>query len=241
MTRLKRPLDIAGAIVGLILGAPLIAVAMLLVWAQDRGPPLYAAPRIGRGGHPFSMVKLRTMVLHADRIGGTSTAGDDRRITPLGHALRRFKLDELPQLWNVLVGDMSLVGPRPQAPRDVDAYDLAERRLLTARPGVTDFSSIVFADESEILRGHADPDTAYDRIIRPWKSRLGLFYIDHASLAVDLSIIAATLAALVSRPAALGRVQRMLAALGAPADLVAIAARREATTQGLDPTAEGRR
>ena len=117
------------------------------------------------------------MIVKADQTGVDSTAGDDKRITPIGRLVRKLKLDELSQLWNVLKGDMSLVGPRPNVPREVALYTSDENKLLEIRPGITDLSSIIFADEGDILHGAEDPDLRYHQIIRPWKSRLGLLYV----------------------------------------------------------------
>ncbi len=187
---------------------------MLLIWSYDRRSPIYWAPRVGRGGRDFRMAKLRTMTVDADRIGGASTSRSDGRVTPPGRLLRRWKIDELPQVWNVLLGQMSLVGPRPNLRRGgVDRYTREEMRLLDARPGITDLASIVFADEADILDGAPDPDALYDRVIRPWKNRLGLLYLDRRTLGIDLRILALTGLAILSRPAALRCVDRILADL----------------------------
>jgi lipopolysaccharide/colanic/teichoic acid biosynthesis glycosyltransferase len=223
----KRLLDIFLALAGLLAVAPLLLPVLLLVWMQDWHSPFYIANRVGLARRPFRMVKLRSMVVNADRAGVDSTAGDDARITPLGHFIRNYKLDELTQLWNVMVGDMSLVGPRPNVLREVDLYTAMECRLLDVRPGITDFASIVFADEGEILRDRADPDIAYNQLIRPWKSRLGLFYVDHSSLGLDLRLIGLTMLALVSRRQALDKLSALLTKLGADAELCRVAARRE--------------
>jgi lipopolysaccharide/colanic/teichoic acid biosynthesis glycosyltransferase len=171
------------------------------------------------------MVKLRSMRIGADRSGVDSTAAGDSRITPVGRFVRRYKLDELTQLWNVLVGDMSLVGPRPNVERETRLYTGEEQRLLSVRPGITDYASIVFSDEADILEGHGDPDLAYNQLIRPWKSRLGLFYVERRTLALDLELIALTAVAMLSRATALRGVERSLAARGAPDSLLAVAAR----------------
>jgi lipopolysaccharide/colanic/teichoic acid biosynthesis glycosyltransferase len=223
----KRALDIALAAAGLLAALPVIGPVALLVWLQDRRSPFYIAPRTGRGGVAFRMVKLRSMVIGADRARIDSTATHDPRITPVGRFIRATKLDEISQMWNVLRGEMSLVGPRPNVARETERYTEAERRLLTVPPGITDFASIVFADEGRILEGCADPDLGYNRLIRPWKSRLGLLYIDHASMAIDLAVIALTALALVSRRAALVLLTRLLRRLGADATLCAVAARRD--------------
>lgn len=235
---MKRLLDIFLALAGLLALAPLLLPLMLLVWMQDGHSPFYIARRVGLGRRPFRMVKLRSMVAHADRSGVDSTAGNDVRITRLGHFIRRYKFDELTQLWNVCVGDMSLVGPRPNVQREVDLYTEMECRLLDVRPGITDFASIVFADEGEILRDQEDPDLVYNQLIRPWKSRLGLFYVEQRDLGLDLRLIGLTVLALFSRRQALDRVEALLIALGADADLCRAAARREPLRACPPPGAE---
>jgi lipopolysaccharide/colanic/teichoic acid biosynthesis glycosyltransferase len=188
----KRAFDVLAASLGLLLTLPLQLVIAALVKAEDGGPVLYRGERVGRDGTTFLMLKFRTMVLDAERRGASSTADDDPRITRTGRALRRFKLDELPQLWNVLAGEMSFVGPRPQVRWAVDLYTDAERALLDVRPGITDYASIRFRNEGEILRGSADPDRDYLEKIAPEKIRLGLLYVRTHSLLVDLRILLAT-------------------------------------------------
>jgi lipopolysaccharide/colanic/teichoic acid biosynthesis glycosyltransferase len=139
------------------------------------------------------------MFAGADKIGASSTADDDPRMTVLGSWMRRFKVDEVPQLWNVLLGDMSLVGPRPQVPWAVERYTGAERILLTVRPGITDPASLRFANEGEILRGHPDPDRAYFELIHPEKMRLSIHYVKNRSLLGDFKILLATVAAALGR------------------------------------------
>ena len=234
---MKRLVDILGALTGLVLASPVLLTVMLLVWLQDFRSPLYTPLRAGQGGRTFRMIKLRSMVMNADRKGGSSTAANDPRITPVGRFIRRCKLDELTQLWNVLVGDMSLVGPRPNLKEETDLYTSEERKLLSVRPGITDFSSIVFSDEGEILRGKPDPDLAYNQLIRPWKSRLGIFYVEKRSFAVDVKLIAFTLVALASRRHALDLVQRLLIRLGADKRLVRVASRSEELTPYPPPGA----
>ncbi|GAB2456428.1 sugar transferase [Nocardioides hungaricus] len=191
----KRVLDLALTVPVAIVLSPVAALISLLVKRSDGGPVLYRATRVGRDGEPFTMFKFRTMVVDAESSGPSSTANDDPRITRVGAALRRTKLDELPQLLNVLRGDMSLVGPRPQVDWDVARYTDEERRLLTVRPGITDWASIQFSDEGSILEGEGDPDDAYDRLIRPGKIRLGLQYIESVSFRTDVAILIATLRA----------------------------------------------
>lgn len=193
----KRPFDLVVASIGLLLLSPLLlGVAAAIRW-RSPGPVLYRGVRVGRAGQPFRILKFRTMVVDADRIGGASAADDDPRITRVGAFLRRHKLDELPQLVNVLVGDMSLVGPRPQVPSDVARYTPEERTLLSVRPGMTDYASLRFRNEGQILQGHPDPDEAYDRLIRPQKIQLGLEYVRTRSFLVDLRILIQTAMAVV--------------------------------------------
>jgi lipopolysaccharide/colanic/teichoic acid biosynthesis glycosyltransferase len=224
---MKRVFDIGLSAIGLILASPVLLPVMFLVWNEDKHSPFYIAPRVGRGEQPFRMVKLRSMVINADKSGIDSTSAGDRRITPVGHFIRRYKLDEVTQLWNVLKGDMSLVGPRPNVERETRMYTNAEKALLSVRPGITDYASIVFSDEGEILRDQADPDIAYNQLIRPWKGHLGLFYVANRSLWLDLKLVLLTAVAIASRRRALAAVVGDLKKRGAPADLIRIAAREE--------------
>lgn len=222
----KRLFDIVVSFFGLLFLSPFLVVSMLLIWLQDYCSPFYIAPRARARGHTFSMVKLRSMVKNADKLGGASTAANDRRITWVGKLIRKTKFDEVPQLWNVLVGDMSLVGPRPQVMRDVALYTEEEFNLFVARPGITDFASIVFSDEGDILRGSENPDLKYNQVIRPWKSRLGILYTQKQSVWVDVQLILLTLLTIVSRERALGGVQRLLQKLNADEQLIVIAGRK---------------
>jgi lipopolysaccharide/colanic/teichoic acid biosynthesis glycosyltransferase len=231
----KRSIDVVGAGIGLLLTAPILLLCGLMVWRQDGHVPVYMAERVGRGGQLFRMVKLRSMRVGADRSGVTATSVEDPRITPLGHFLRRYKLDELPQLWNVLKGEMSLVGPRPQVLRDVQAYTREERRLLSVSPGITDLASIVFADEGDVLRDHDDPQAACDLLVRPWKSRLGLLYVEKRSLMLDLQIVWLTALQFLSRRAALVGVASVIRRHGAPPDLCRVVLREEPLRPHLPP------
>lgn len=223
---LIRIVDFCLAALGLmVFGLPLL-VLMLLVYLQDRHSPFYLGVRAARGGGSFQMIKLRSMVIRADKMGASSTAADDQRITRLGHFIRRLKLDELPQLINVLKGEMSFVGPRPQVLPAVETYTMAERVLLTVRPGITDMASIVFADEGEILKGSKNPDADYDRLIRPWKSELALLYVKNQSLGLYIRIIILTALTIVKREVALLEVSRLASKLKAPPVLVEVASRK---------------
>jgi lipopolysaccharide/colanic/teichoic acid biosynthesis glycosyltransferase len=194
---LKRTFDLVLALCALALLGPLLLVIAVLIKVDDGGPVLYRGVRIGRAGVPFRICKFRTMVANADRLGGPSTPDDDPRITMPGRWLRRSKLDELPQLLNVVSGTMSFVGPRPEVPQEVSLYTDEERALLRVRPGITDWASIRFRDEGAILRGATDPHETYRRVIRPEKMRLALEYVRTASLATDVRILLATLRAVV--------------------------------------------
>lgn len=216
----KRLFDIALSLFVLLAGSPVLLATMLAVWAHDGHLPIYWSTRVGRGGRDFRMAKLRSMTVGSELKGAASTARSDPRITSIGRVLRRWKLDELPQFWNVLRGDMSIVGPRPNTRRGgVDLYTAEEMRLLNVRPGITDLSSILFSDEADILEGAADPDLMYDLLIRPWKSRLGLLYVARRSFMMDLRIVWLTAVAVIAKPLALRGVDSVLARWGASEDL----------------------
>lgn len=193
---LKRIFDLIIALFGLVLLSPLLVAIAAWVKFSSHGPILYGGARVGKDGVSFRMLKFRTMVINADKMGGSSTSADDARLTSAGRVLRRFKLDELPQVINVLVGEMSFVGPRPQVEWAVKLYTPEERRLLSVRPGITDFASLQFRNEGEILRGSSDPDRDYLEKIAPHKIRLGLYYVGHYSFFVDAKILAATVLSL---------------------------------------------
>lgn len=232
---MKRTFDLILAAVAFVLLLPVTVVISAAIWSPDRKSPFYVATRVGRKGIPFRMIKFRSMVVNADRLGGASTAGDDRRITALGAFIRRYKIDELPQLWNIIAGEMSFVGPRPNVPSDVALYSEVERGLLAGRPGITDLSSIVFSDEAEILRGSNDPDLTYNLVIRPWKSRLGLHYLRTRTVLMDIRILCLTALAIAARSRALAGVQRILLETAAEPSLVRIAARTEPLVEAMPP------
>lgn len=232
---MKRTVDIVMAATALVICAPLLLIVGALIWLQDLRSPLYPGHRVGQGGRVFRMAKLRTMVVNADALGVVSTAMDDGRLTPFGRIVRRWKIDELPQLWNVLIGDMSFVGPRPNVPKEVALYSEQERRLLSIRPGLTDYASIVFSDLATILQGSTDANGDYKRLVRPWKSRLGLHYVASRSFAVDVALVALTLASLVSRQAGLRGVRWLLHRTGASADIIRVAARLEPLVPATPP------
>ncbi len=237
---MKRALDFIVALAGLVVLSPVLLILAIAIYLQDYHSPFYIANRVGRGEKTFRMVKFRSMVVRADTSGVDSTAGDDPRITSLGRFIRGFKLDEIPQLWNVLKGEMSLVGPRPNVERETELYTFDEKRLLSVRPGITDLASIVFADEGEILAGSSDPDLRYNQVIRPWKSRLGLLYVDAGtSVPRDVKVIWLTILGAADREAALVKVRHLAASLGAGGDLLEVMRRKAPLPAAAPPGAGG--
>ena len=190
---LKRALDIGLAGLGLLVLAPLLAAVALLIRLESRGPVFFRQTRVGRHGKPFRIFKFRTMA-HAPQGGGPQlTVAGDERITRVGAVLRRTKLDELPQLIDVLRGTMSLVGPRPEVPRYVEHYPPGDReRVLSVRPGITDFASLRYRDENTLLARASDPEREYLDVILPSKLRYALDYVDHGSVAGDLRVLGLT-------------------------------------------------
>jgi lipopolysaccharide/colanic/teichoic acid biosynthesis glycosyltransferase len=186
---LKRSLDLIVASLALVLLSPLFLFIALAIKRDSKGPVFYRGLRAAAGGRSFAMLKFRTMAVGADKIGGPSTADGDPRITRIGRYLRKYKLDELPQLLNVVKGDMSLVGPRPEVPQYVAMFTQEERQILTVRPGLTDLATLWNPDEGGALAGTDDPERAYLEMIRPRKIRLQLEYVRCRNLATDLWII----------------------------------------------------
>lgn len=197
----KRAVDVVLASLGLLVVSPALLILAIAIRLQSPGPALYRGKRVGRFGRPFEMLKLRTMVQDAERLGGSETASDDPRITRLGAVLRHYKLDELPQLVNVLRGEMSLVGPRPELSEDVALFTAREQQLLlSVQPGLTNWAAVKYPHEDEILRGCADPRLTYRQHILPDKIRLGIEYVQRRSLLVDFQILFGTAKALLFPP-----------------------------------------
>jgi lipopolysaccharide/colanic/teichoic acid biosynthesis glycosyltransferase len=194
---LKRVFDLAVSLVVVALTSPVFLAIAIWIKLDSSGPVLYAGPRVGKDGALFKMYKFRTMVTNADKIGGSSTPDDDPRITRVGRFLRAYKLDELPQFLNVIKGDMSLVGPRPQVQWAVELYTPEESRVLTVRPGITDYASMHFPNEGEILKGSKDPDRDYMEKIHPKKMMLSLKYVRDRSFLVDLNVLVKTVLAIL--------------------------------------------
>ncbi len=196
----KRAFDLAAAIVALLLLAPPLLLIALLIKLDSPGPVFFRQERVGRYGQPFRIHKFRTMVADATQRGPALTVGADARITRCGGWLRRTRIDELPQLIDVLLGHMSLVGPRPEVARYVQHYPPALReRALAVRPGITDPSSLEFLDEAELLAAAADPEREYIELILPRKLQAAADYAASASLWTDLQVIARTLRVLFGR------------------------------------------
>jgi lipopolysaccharide/colanic/teichoic acid biosynthesis glycosyltransferase len=189
----KRLFDFLLALSGLFILAPLLLLLAVVIRLTARGPALFRQERMGRHFRPFIIYKLRTMVPDAPRVGPAITAGRDPRITWLGAILRKTKLDEFPQLWNVLRGDMSFVGPRPEVRKYVEQFRDDYVVILQVRPGITDLASIEFSDESEQLGQAEDPERCYVEQILPRKLALAKEYVQRSSLALDVAIIARTL------------------------------------------------
>ena len=192
---LKRLADIGFSLSVLVLLSPLLVAVAAWIKLDSRGPVFYVASRTGRRGRPFRMVKFRSMAVGADEAGPSSTSDRDPRVTRSGKFLRKTKLDEIPQLFNVLLGHMSLIGPRPEVQKTTDLYTEEQRLVLEVRPGVVDFGTLWNRDEGEILKGSADPDGDYLRHIFPTKVSLSLEYVRTRSLWLDLKITVATFAA----------------------------------------------
>jgi len=191
---LKRLFDIIFSLFGLILISPLILIVAILIKLSSPGPVFYRGERIGRKGKFFRIFKFRTMVVDAEKLGGPSTAGDDPRLLKIGNFLKKFQLDEIPQLINVLRGEMSLVGPRPEVKIYIDMMNPEERNaILSVTPGITDLASLWDFHEGEALKGSVDPEKAYMEKIRPTKIKLQLEYVKTRSFMLDLKIIFKTI------------------------------------------------
>jgi lipopolysaccharide/colanic/teichoic acid biosynthesis glycosyltransferase len=197
---MKRLLDCIVASCGLIVLSPLFMVLAIVVKVQDGGQVFYRGSRVGLGGKPFRIVKFRTMIEEADLLGGPSTRAGDPRVTYVGKFLRKYKLDELPQLMNVLSGDMSLVGPRPEVQEYVDLYTDDEKAILTVRPGLTDWASLWNINEGYLLEGSPDPEKTYLEKIRPIKLRLQLHYVRRHTFMTDIWILVHTVMVLFRGP-----------------------------------------
>jgi len=195
----KRIFDVATSIIGLIVLLPFFIIIAILIKLNDKGPIFYKQKRIGQNFKPFELLKFRTMIVNADKIGPAVTKDGDPRITKIGKFLRKTKLDELPQLWNVIRGDMSIVGPRPEVEKYIQYYKDDYKEILKVRPGITDYATIKFRNEEEILSKYDDTESAYIKYVLPEKIKLYKTYIKEISFLTDLKIIFWTLWRIVSK------------------------------------------
>ena len=224
---MKRIFDIIFSFLGIaIISVPLL-ILMFIVWCNDFSFPLYISNRVGKDGKVFKMYKLRSMIPNADKSNVNSTSLDDPRITKVGKVIRKYKFDEGMQLLNVFFGDMSVVGPRPNILSETKMYTNEENKILNIKPGITDFSSIVFSDEADILHGSNDPDLSYNQLIRPWKSRLGIIYLEYRSFFLDIQIIFYTVIALISKDIALNWIGEKLESFKSDRQIIDVSLRRE--------------
>jgi len=188
-----RIFDFLFSFLGLILLSPFFLLNALFIKISSSGPVLYKQSRIGLNGSEFNVYKFRSMRLNSDKLGLITVGGRDPRVTSIGYYLRKYKLDELPQLINVLIGDMSLVGPRPEVKKYVDLYTIEQKRVLTIRPGITDWASINYRDENEILGQSTDPEKDYIEKVMPDKLKYNMIYIENYGFAEYFKIIFITL------------------------------------------------
>lgn len=193
-----RLLDIIFSTLGIIILLPLFMIICLIIKADSKGGCFFIQERIGKGGKPFGILKFRTMRCGADADGLLTIGTHDKRITRVGSFLRKTKIDELPQLWNVLKGEMSIVGPRPEVEKYVLLYTEEQRRVLSVRPGITDYASIEYVNENEILSQASDPDRAYIEKVMPHKIKLSMRYLEHYCVSEYLKIIFLTLKKIIS-------------------------------------------
>lgn len=188
---IKRLIDVLISLFGLFIAFPILFVIGVVIKVSSPGPIFYRGVRTGQYGKKFKLFKFRTMVSNAENVGGPSTGKNDPRVTRIGRFIRAYKLDEIPNLLNVLKGEMSLVGPRPEVPQYTDLYSGEELLILHVKPGITDFSSLHFIQLDQVL-GETDVDETYETKVKPIKNQLRLKYVREASLKTDLQILAAT-------------------------------------------------
>ncbi|HOY32079.1 MAG TPA: sugar transferase [Bacteroidales bacterium] len=189
----KRIFDIFFAVIGILTVLPLMVFLFVLVVLESRGGFFYVQKRVGKNGIDFKLLKIRTMYKDADKKGLLTVGEDDKRITRIGRSLRAYKIDELPQLFNILSGDMSFVGPRPEVRKYVDLYSNEQLRVLSVRPGLTDFASLLYYNESKLMGGYQNYEEVYIKTIMPRKLRLNLIYIKKHNICLDMKIILKTI------------------------------------------------
>lgn len=190
---LKRMVDIIISFLGILIVFPVLLIISLFIKLESSGPIIFTQIRIGREAKEFKIYKFRTMVVNAEKLGRQITVGKDSRVTKVGRVLRKTKLDELPQLFNVLKGDMSLVGPRPEVPKYTKLYNEEQKRVFTVRPGITDYASIKYRNENEVLAKSKEPEKTYIEEVMVDKLNLNLKYVEQRSFWLDIKIIFITL------------------------------------------------
>lgn len=195
---LKRLFDIASSFLGLLILSPLFIIIAVVIKLDSKGGIIYKQQRVGKNGKDFYLMKFRTMYMESDKKGLLTVGGKDPRVTKAGYYLRKYKFDELPQLLNVLMGDMSIVGPRPEVRKYVNMYTGEQMKVLSVKPGITDYASLAYRNENEILEKSSDPEHLYITEVMPDKLRLNLNYLKDRSLLVDLKIVLKTLLAIFS-------------------------------------------
>jgi len=189
---MQRFFDITFSLLGIIFLSPVLLLVAAVIQLSSKGPIFLCQQRVGLFGNEFVVYKFRTMVVNADKLGSSVTTGKDTRITPIGRVLRKTKLDELPQLFNVLNGDMSLVGPRPDVPEIIAKYTPEMRRVLEIKPGITSLATLHFKNEEELLAKVPDPDAFYEKTLVPLKVKLAMEHVDRKSFWFDLKILIQT-------------------------------------------------
>lgn len=194
----KRLFDILFSVLVLLIITPILVFISILIKIGSKGPVFFRQVRIGKGGKEFKIFKFRTMVLAAEKNGLLTIGGRDPRVTSIGYYLRKFKLDELPQFLNVFLGDMSIVGPRPEVKKYVEMYTQEQRKVLSVRPGITDYASILYKNENDVLATYPNPEKAYIEIVMPHKLKINLDYLANQSFWMDLKIIALTAKGVIS-------------------------------------------
>lgn len=195
---MKRIFDITIAFILLIIAIPLFVVMIVWVWLDDGWPVFFSQERVGKNEVNFRLHKFRTMKKASEKAGQLTVGSRDSRITKSGYYLRKYKMDELPQLWNVIKGDMSLVGPRPEVPKYVSMYSEQQKRVLSVKPGITDQASLIYFEENELLGASPNPEQTYITQVMPEKLRLNLDYIDNQTISLDFKIILQTISRIFS-------------------------------------------
>lgn len=195
---MKRLMDIFFSLIGLILLFPLFLIVGLIISIDSKGGVFYKQTRVGKDGKDFKLFKFRSMAVGSDKKGLLTVGGNDSRITKPGYFIRKYKIDELPQLINVFIGDMSLVGPRPEVRKYVDLYNQEQQKVLSVQPGITDYASIAYINENEVLGNSTNPEKTYIEEVMPSKLKLNLKYIEEKSVITDIKIIFKTIAKIIN-------------------------------------------